>query len=69
LEAALTEIGSGPDGAAAARVLARLESVLWTWNSARRATDAETPQTGFDDATDDELFDVLDGTFDVSGRP
>ncbi|GAA2011155.1 hypothetical protein GCM10009839_01480 [Catenulispora yoronensis] len=68
LEAALTEVGSEGDAAALATVLARLESVLWTWSATRRSADAEPRSADFGDATDDELFEALDGELGVPGR-
>jgi NADPH:quinone reductase-like Zn-dependent oxidoreductase/acyl carrier protein len=67
LEAALADVESEAGTATLAKVLSRLETALWTWDGARRTTDGRPPAADFQDATDDELFQVLDGNLGVPG--
>ncbi|MBB6170277.1 acyl transferase domain-containing protein/acyl carrier protein [Nocardiopsis mwathae] len=62
LGAALTTLASsGDDGGEHAKITARLETLLRTWQDAHAGTTAEeAPESDFAEASDDELFAVLD---------
>jgi acyl carrier protein len=69
LEAALAETAADPQSLA--KALSRLEGVLWKWSEGQQAGAAPQDTERFDgdrfrDASDDELFDALDGELGIS---